>query len=268
MCCRVQAWTDLADSLRFVGNQGAFLPSLLTSSLLTSSGMASNAIMSNLLKVVAAAVLILALLWLMVPAPQAPQPVGGMPWQIEVFEDGSSKALGLHLGQDSLRDAVRLLGRPEGLSLFSPQAEAQAFSLEAYFGTVRNGPLAAKLVLVLDASAEQMGAMAERALTRKPGPSGAYQWLLSEEDKQLAQEYRIRALTYIPLYAELDAEFFSSRFGQPAGRRALSDQVERWFYPDRGLSIDLDAKGKEVLHYVMPRDFSLSSMAPTRPDGH
>ncbi|MEO5343679.1 MAG: hypothetical protein H7842_10140 [Gammaproteobacteria bacterium SHHR-1] len=212
--------------------------------------------MKSFLKVIIPVGIILFLLLLQVMPSHSPQEqIGGLPWQIETLADGSSRALGIHLGEDNLKDAVRLLGRPEGLALFSPQTEARDLSLEAYFGTVRNGPLAAKLILVLTASQEQMRAMAERAITRKPGPSGAYQWTLSEADKQQVLAYRIRALTYIPLYAKLEPEFFSSRFGQPSARQTLDKQRERWLYPEQGLSIDINPEGQEVLHYVAPRDF-------------
>ena len=67
----------------------------------------------------------------------------------------------------------------------------------------------------------------------------------------------VRSLTYIPLYGELDAEFFRSRFGEPAAWRRIDDTSVQWFYPDRGLSILIDANSKEVLQYAQPRDFSL-----------
>jgi hypothetical protein len=221
--------------------------------------------MNSFLKVVGSVALILVLLWLLVPAPEVQERMTDMPWQIETFEDGSSKVLGIHLGQDRLQDVVRLLGRPEGLALFSPTQEGNELSLEAYFGTVRNGPLAAKLVVVLEADGAEMRAMAGRAVTRKPGASGAYQWTLAEEDKLKVQERKAVALTYIPLYSKLDGEFFSTRFGEPASRSQVSDQVERWFYPQKGLSIVIDNESKEVLHYTMPRDFSVKRMDPPQP---
>ncbi|MBF0255809.1 MAG: hypothetical protein HQL47_04985 [Gammaproteobacteria bacterium] len=220
--------------------------------------------MNNFFKVVIPVGLILLLLWVLVPAPQVAERMNDMPWQIELFENGSSKALGIHLGQDSLEDVMRLYGPPEGMALFAATADGKDMSLEAYFGTVRNGPLAAKLVLVLEASREEMFAMGERALTRKPGPSGAYQWLLAEPDKALMQSRRIKSLTYIPLYGQLDEEFFKTRFGEPASRARVDEKVERWFYPDKGLSILIDQEGKEVLQYVMPRDFRLMEMNPDR----
>lgn len=213
--------------------------------------------MNNFLKVTGIVALILALLWLLVPRPSLQDQMTEMPWQIKLFDDGASKALGVHLGHSSLKDVMDIYGTPEGLSLFTAKPDGEGMSLEAYFGTVRNGPLAAKLIVVLEAEEEEMRAMAGRALTRKAGASGAYQWLLIDQDKAASQPRIVKALTYIPLYSKLDDDFFRSRFGEPASWSRIDEQSIRWFYPTQGVSILIHAEGKEVLDYVMPRDFRM-----------
>ena len=39
-------------------------------------------------------------------------------------------------------------------------------------------------------------------------------------------------------------------------------QVEHWLYPERGLAIALDAKGRELLQYVAPAEFERRLRAP------
>jgi hypothetical protein len=51
-----------------------------------------------------------------------------MPWQIKLFEDGSSKVLGIHLGQTTLEQAAALYGEIEGIALFSPRPDGQGLT--------------------------------------------------------------------------------------------------------------------------------------------
>jgi hypothetical protein len=191
--------------------------------------------------------------------------MANLPWQIEVFDDGSNKAFGLHLGQDSLKQAIDMFGTPEGLSLFSPGPEPKDLSLEAYFGNIQNGPLSAKLVLNLDTDQANLRAMAARVTDRKPGTSGAWQWLLGRQDQEAAARLTIKAMTYIPHYGQLDEDFFRLRFGEPMRKVQIDANSQRWLYPDKGLSILIDHKGKEVLQYQVPRDFSTWDSRPEQP---
>jgi hypothetical protein len=99
--------------------------------------------------------------------------------------------------------------------------------------------------------------MAQRTLNRKPGPSGSYQWILTQSDQEAAMVKTVNSLTYLPMYDKLDAEFFRSRFGEPAAWRRQGDHGLEWYYPERGLSILIDTEGKEVLQYARPKEFKL-----------
>lgn len=213
--------------------------------------------MNGFFQVVGTVALLLTLLWFVVPTPPAPEALRDMPWQVELFEDGGSKALGIHLGQSTLEQAAALYGEVEDISLFSPKPDGQELTLEAYFGSVRTGPLAAKLVLRLDAEPEALRAMAQRALARKPGPSGSYQWVLTQPDKESAMGKTVNSLTFIPMYDNLDAVFFRDRFGEPAAWRRHDQRGMEWYYPEQGLSILIDPEGKEVLQYARPKAFKL-----------
>lgn len=213
--------------------------------------------MQNFLKVAGTVAFLLLMLWWLAPSPPKPEQLGGLPWQIELLDDGSSQVFGLHLGTDRLEQAMDIYGPPEGLALFSPGPEPKHFSLEAYFGTVHNGPLAANLVLTLDADPATMQAMSQRVTDRKPGTSGSWQWKLNAEDRERASHFLIKAITYIPHYSRLDEEFFRLRFGEPERKVTVDANSQRWLYPSKGLAILIDTKGKEVLQYLAPRNFSI-----------
>lgn len=225
--------------------------------------------MQNFLRVTGSVALLLLLLWWLAPSPPKPEQLGGLPWQIEIQDDGNSQVLGLNLGADRLEEAIQVYGPPEGLALFSPGPEPRNFSLEAYFGSVHNGPLAANLILTLDADQSSMIAMSQRVTDRKPGTSGSWQWKLNAQDQARASQLPIKAITYIPHYSKLDEEFFRLRFGEPERKLPLDATSQRWLYPSKGLAILIDQKGKEVLQYLAPRNFSAweAEFSRTKPLG-
>ncbi|MBU0499723.1 MAG: hypothetical protein KJ558_15655 [Gammaproteobacteria bacterium] len=209
--------------------------------------------MKKFLIITAGIGLLLAATWILAPRPEQPTRLTEMPWQIEIFEDGTSRVMGIHIGKATLSDVVERYGRPQGIALFMNQGGSM--SLEAYFDSIKNGPFSAKLIVTLVAEHPEMQALAERAIGREGGPSGDQRLLLAEQDKPLQTHRLISGLTYIPAYGQLDADFFRSRFGEPKAWRRNNENSVSWFYPERGLSILLDSKGKEVLQYEAPRDY-------------
>ncbi|OGT91863.1 MAG: hypothetical protein A2286_07585 [Gammaproteobacteria bacterium RIFOXYA12_FULL_61_12] len=209
--------------------------------------------MKKFLTIMSGIGLLLVAAWFLAPKPEQPARLTDMPWQIETFEDGTSKALGVHIGKSTLADVIERYGRPEGIALFVNKEGAM--SLEAYFDSVKTGPFSAKVILTLTADPAELSALAGRAMGRDSGPSGDQRLLLAEEDKSIQSQRRISGLTYIPAYGQLDADFFRARFGEPRAWRRNSESSVSWFYPDRGLSILLDAEGKEMLQYEAPKDY-------------
>jgi hypothetical protein len=192
------------------------------------------------------------------PGPDVMQARTDLPWQITVQPDGGSRVFDLELGSATLRDAMEKFGGIEGLAVFEPeQGEA---SLEAYFGNVSFGPLKAKIITRLEASAPELEALMSRAGKRQGSPSGDWKYLLNEGPADHADR-RLTGISYIPGTRNLDQAFIRERFGDPAATYRESEQAVSWFYPDRGLSILIDDEAREVLEYRPPRDFVLPAEA-------
>jgi len=188
------------------------------------------------------------------PGPDALAPRTDLPWQITVNPDGSSRVLDLDLGRATLADAMAKFGGLEGLALFEPSQGELA--LEGFFGTVQLGPLSAKIVVGLEADAQELQAMRARATKREGSPSGDWKYSLPDAPK-LHMDRRVTVISYVPGTRSLDAEFFRTRFGEPAATLQENEQAVSWFYPDLGVSILIDDKAREVLEYLPPRDFTL-----------
>jgi hypothetical protein len=195
----------------------------------------------------------------------APQPPPGesespdnLPWRVAIDAEGHPRVLGITLGRDRLALLAQRFGPPEGVGLFR---SARGDSLEAYFPTIRTGRLEGRLVLKLETTSEEAEAVASRAVSAERAASGATRYTLGADDKTALAAKRVVAMSYLPKYRGLDAEFFRARLGEPLAWLQPDGTTVLWFYPDRGLTLTLSAKDGAVLEYVPPRDFVLPAEA-------
>lgn len=191
------------------------------------------------------------------PDPELLKPRTDLPWQVTPNPDGSSQVFDLQLGNATLADALNKFGPVEKYAVFVH--DEQTSDLEAYFGKVMFGPLKAKVVVQLEATEEQKSHLVARGGERQSSPSGDWKYELNPADRAQQATRKITAITYEPGTRGLDQAFFLSRFGEPASVLQENEQAVSWFYPDKGLSILIDDKGREVLEYVAPRDFAMPS---------
>ncbi len=203
-------------------------------------------------------VLLLALLvlpWLL-PSGSAPPPqesAAGLPWQIERLPEGGSRVFGLTLGRSTLGDARRTLGSDVEVALIVSAGERG--SLEAYYERIDAGFVRGRMILTLELPAERQAQLLQRARKSEYLPSAARRVSLAAADLAQADHAAITAIVFIPA-ANLDAAVVLQRFGPPAERLRSGEHREHFLYPELGLDLQLDARGREVLQYVAPRDFS------------
>lgn len=187
------------------------------------------------------------------PDNQKGEAVTGLPWQIEVLPDGSSRVFGLDLTRSTLAEAKARFGEGE-IALVAAPGESE--SLELYFDNVMlGGAILGKLVVTAELPQETITAMRQRTVKTEYMQSSTKKSVLDDVDLPAAYAAPIRALAFVPA-TNLDEEMVMQRFGQPAERIKSGDNLEHLLYPDRGLEIRLDTTAKEVLQYVAPRDFA------------
>jgi hypothetical protein len=196
------------------------------------------------------------------PGPDAQRPRTDLPWQITVNADGSSRVFDLDLGSATLADAMAKFGGLEGLALFEPAAGPMA--LEAYFGNVGFGTLTAKIIVALEADAVELALLRDRSSRREGSPSGDWKYPLDEAPQAHARR-RLAAISYVPATRSLDAEFFRTRFGEPAAWLREHEHAVSWFYPELGLAIRIDDEAREVLEYQPPREFVMPAGVTPNP---
>ena len=120
-----------------------------------------------------------------------------LPWNIRVHEDNSSEVFKLRLEHSTLADAIQRFREPEGIAVYQGKSRD---TLEAYFGTVSIGPLKAKLVTTLQASAAEIEEMLNRATGLSLSGSADKKIELAVEDRQQALNKKISGITFIPKY--------------------------------------------------------------------
>jgi hypothetical protein len=186
----------------------------------------------------------------------APVAAQGMPWQIDLPGIGQSRVFGLTLGgatASTLADARHVSAEAPRLALLAPPDAPLA--LEAYFETVSIGPLTGKLVLSIAATPADLETMRAKAAKTDHLETGIRQFTLNDSDRQRAERMPLAAIAFIPS-AGLDEAVILQRFGTPAERIRQGETLEHFLYPDKGLDLVLDSKGKEVLQYVAPAEFA------------
>ncbi len=181
-------------------------------------------------------------------------PLTGLPWQIEVMSDGSTRVFELHLGTSRLSDALDILGHDMELAIVAGTNEVG--NLEMYYGNYRAGLLSGKLILQTSSSEENIQRWREQAIKSEYMASGkAVKYLPSPDDLPQVLAEAINGITFIPSL-NLDEEIIKARFGEPE-QRIQREGVTHWLYPEIGLDIAIFEEAKEVMQYVPPQDFQV-----------
>lgn len=181
-----------------------------------------------------------------------PQAVTGLPWQIDILDDGSTRVFDLRIGHDTLADALDRLG--DDMELAVVAATDEPGSLEMYYGHYRAGLLSGKLVLRTDATPAAIKRWRANAINTDYMASGkAKKFMLSDEDRQHALKETISSLTFVPA-VNLDEDIIIARFGKP-DQRIVKPGAIHFLYATKGLDIALHENSKEVLQYVEPDAF-------------
>ena len=200
-------------------------------------------------------------------SPNPNQPAPQMPWEVTRLPGGGSQVLGLTLATTAEPQASSVTAPPTATTLADAQhrwssdfqmaviaAPGEKGSLEAYVESASIGPITGRLVLTAQASDAQIQLFRDHAVKSEFMESTTRKYVLSVADQAIALQAPIIAVGFIPS-AHLDAATIEARFGKPAEKLTGQTQLEYWLYPDKGLSITLDPKGKELLQYVAPSEF-------------
>lgn len=195
-----------------------------------------------------------------------PNPNPLLPWDVKIQPNGTTKVLGLTLGQSTMDDARKVLHDSGEINIFI--SKEAGMTLEGYFNRLFVSGLKADFVLSLSMDAKTLDAMFRRGTRISQLDRGVKKVDLSSEDMATAATAVIQRITYLPA-TDLDGELIGRLFGKPSSVLKEDSGIEHWLYPKIGLDVALNPDGKEVFQYVMPSSFDevvkpLLEPAPTK----
>ncbi|MCS5592745.1 MAG: hypothetical protein NZ775_09505 [Gammaproteobacteria bacterium] len=173
-----------------------------------------------------------------------------MPWQSYVNDQGNTVVFDLTMGESTLADSMRLFGSEVEASLFEDknQNQDQEQTLEVFFSSTKVGGISAKVILNLALNNQQFDYLSNNVKETEVMPTGNKKTIFNQAGESSMFGLRVSALTFIPS-ADLSPDTLLGSFKKPARVEPLELGVEYWYYPDKGLRIIVDAKGKEILEF-------------------
>jgi len=176
-----------------------------------------------------------------------------LPWQSNINAAGYTQVFQLELGKTTLKEMIESLEHFPELAVF--QKKAEPLLLEAYFGKRRLGVLDARLIAELEASRAQLKQFVAENTERKPQPSGAWKYSLSEDNVKQANQLAVKYVMYIPA-TNYSPDIVHKHFGEPNSVQQINTQAAYWLYPGKGLILLMNTEGSEVFHYSSPQDYA------------
>lgn len=198
-------------------------------------------------------IIVAAFLYLKPAGDYSSENISGLPWQIELLPDGTSRVFGITLAQSTLGEARELLG--DDMELAAIVVAPDDSGLEMFYSHYTAGVFSGKLILAADVAPDTLKQWLDRAVSAEYLESGARKFHLNPDDRLLAYQATVKNITFIPAIA-LDEQTALKHFGTPAETIRRSDQAIHLLYPDKGLDLTINKHGKDVLQYVAPRGFA------------
>ncbi len=175
----------------------------------------------------------------------------GLPWQVDVLADGSSRVMGLHLGAETLAQVRVRSG--DGLQVALVARLGEVGALEALAEPFNAGFVAGRLVLSFDVPAATLNRWRDGSTGSQPMQGGVRRFALRAADQAEAEQALLSGLSFVPV-AKLSEADVRQRFGVPQTQRALEGGATLLSYPPQGLNATVVPGQRAVIQYVAPRD--------------
>lgn len=181
--------------------------------------------------------------------------VESYPWQISVLPDGKSRVFGIVLDETSLKEVDQILKGTPKVALYA--ANNKELSLEAYYKNIRLGGLIGSFIFTLNAPKQQLEQIMKESAKKERAENNGVRYELDKSASDKSKLLTVKNLIYIPA-VNLDEETIVQRFGKPAYKIKLKTKEVGWhyLYPEKGLDLIFKQDGKEILQYVLPKNFN------------
>ena len=129
--------------------------------------------------------------------------------------------------------------------------------LEAYYKSVSLGGMIGSFILTTNVSEQELNAIKEKSRRKKGDERNGIRYELDKPTADKSKALIVKDLIYIPT-VQLDDKIIIERFGKPAYKIKIKTKEIGWhyLYPEKGLDLIYKEEGKEVLQYVLPKNFN------------
>ena len=200
-------------------------------------------------------VILFVLFYLLRQAPEDNKPIVGVyPWQVENLGDGVSRVFGIVLMETRLKEVNGIFSAKPAIALYESK---EKLTLEAYYKNISLGGLIGSFIFTLNASRDELEKVKRESHKSERTDNNEIKYKLDMPASIKASQLRVKNLIYIPT-VQLDEEMILKRFGEPSQKIKLKTKEQGWhyLYPEKGLDLIYKKEGKEVLQYVLPRNFN------------
>lgn len=180
----------------------------------------------------------------------------GLPWQVERLPENTTRVFNLHPGIDTLAQARSILGEDFKFGIIAKDGELGA--LELFYTRFQTGHLTGKLVLIADLPPETLKQLKQQADKRTVLSNGSSIYTLKSAATEQAWQARIKHIHYVPTVS-LNQSMVTDFFGEPSITYVQAENVTLYAYPELGISIYVDNKGKDFIIYQRPDDSTAPS---------
>ncbi len=176
------------------------------------------------------------------------------PWQITLLEDGRSRIFGIILDETRVKEINEILKSRPKIALFET---ANTLSLEAYYKNITLGGLIGSFIFTVNATQQQFDKIRNESVKKEPAGNNGFRYELDKPSTDRLESATVKNLIYLPT-VNLDEKTIIQRFGEPAHKIKLKTKEQGWhyLYPEKGLDLIYKEEGKEVLQYVLPKNFN------------
>lgn len=176
------------------------------------------------------------------------------PWQVSILPDGRSRIFGIVLGETSLQDVDVILKSKPKMALFETK---ENLSLEAYYKNISLGGMIGSFILTLNVSEQELNTIKKETRRKKGDERNGIRYELDKPTANKSKALIVKNMIYIPT-VQLDDKIIIERFGKPVYKIKIKTKEAGWhyLYPEKGLDLIYKEEGKEVLQYVLPKDFN------------
>ncbi|WP_142804428.1 hypothetical protein [Tepidiphilus sp. J10] len=203
---------------------------------------------------------LLRLLWHPPPAVQTSAPEPHLPWRVTLDERGRPVVFGLTLEGSTVADVRRHLGDEGEWAILGREGNTPV--LEAYYPDFTSGYIEGKLILRFEGDAALLEHEFSRRGKKAPTAAGARKTELKEAELAPFSRLTLSLVTFLPK-ARLDEAVIRERFGPtPYDWKEEESDTHHYLYPERGIHVLRDERGRTVIEYAAPE--RLRRLVPAR----